>query len=260
MHWIGSLRPFSAFCQRERPFFESKFLIAPLPRCTTRPWALKRWCFVNTGSPPTTSHLTRLSSSVASANHSACGLCRGVFMAKFAHILANCVASPVRAPHRWKTLLSCSLCSFAFVSSPPFSFYSPNWERSKYEQPISAKCRRRESLRVSGESCQVWGFSLLIFSLGKEKGCKLTRRGARLCWLQETGALQEFWKPTSLSLFSRLWQLFSPLFFTLKIQAGPIQIRRLAVLILMSRELPASLPTEKYVISLKAQQESLLLF
>lgn len=45
--------------------------------------------------------------------------------------------------------------------------------------------------------------------------------GVRLCWLLETDMLQEFWKQTSLTLFSRLWLLFSPLFFSLKTQASP---------------------------------------
>ena len=84
-----------------------------------------------------------------------------------------------------------------------------------------------------------------FFFWREKKGCKLTRRGACLCWLQETGALQEFWKQTRLTLFSRPWPLFPPLFFTPNIQAGPIQILLLSIFIVISRESPGFLPTEK---------------
>lgn len=76
----------------------------------------------------------------------------------------------------------------------------------------------------------------------------------RLCWLQETDALQEFWKQTRLALFSRPWLLLLPLFFPLKIQAGSIQILLLSIFIVISRELPGIPPIGKYVILSKMKE------
>lgn len=115
------------------------------------------------------------------------------------------------------------------------------------------KQRHSESLQVSRESCQVWGFSVFpffcFFFLAREKGCKLTCRGVRLCWLQETDALQEFWKQTRLTLFSRLWLLFSPLFWRCK-QAP---FKSSCIFIIISRELPGIPPIGKHVILSKAK-------
>ena len=69
----------------------------------------------------------RLSSSLASARHSACGLFQWSFIGKFAHILSHCVhslftvAPSLNDSKEQKTLLSCSLCTFPFLSFP----YSP---------------------------------------------------------------------------------------------------------------------------------------
>lgn len=92
-------------------------------------------------------------------------------------------------------------------------------------------------------------FFLFFFFLAREKGCKLTCRGVRLCWLQETDALQEFWKQTRLTLFSRLWLLFSPLFWRCK-QAP---FKSSCIFIIISRELPGIPPIGKHVILSKAK-------
>lgn len=210
-------------CHRcERKLHELRFLIS-LPR-TMRLWSLKRWSFVNAGSLPTTWHLMRLSSSLASASHSACGLFQCSFIGKFEHILSHCVHSPFSLPvAQWQLRTKNTTLLFSLYVSFRFSFSSILFlvklglvkAQSTY---FCNKQRHSESLQVSRESCQVWGFSVFLFFFfpAREKGCKLTCRGVRLCWLQETDALQEFWKQTRLTLFSRPWLLFSPLFWRYK--------------------------------------------
>lgn len=104
------------------------FLIG-LP-CTTRLWSLKRWRFVSAGSLPTTQHLIRLSSSLASASLSACGHVQCPFIGKFEHILFPCVHSQ-SLNDSWEQkknttlLFSLCICSpFVFVFLYLFFFYS----------------------------------------------------------------------------------------------------------------------------------------
>lgn len=133
-------------------------------------------------------------------------------------VFIPCSQSPCRSMTA-KNKKHYSLVLFVHFLSFHFSFFCPILflvklglvkAQSTY---FCNKQRHSESLQVSRESCQVWGFSVfLFFFFSREKGCKLTCRGVRLCWLQETDALQEFWKQTRLTLFSRPWLLFSPLF------------------------------------------------
>lgn len=102
----------------------------------------------------------------------------------------------------------------------PHSFFKSNWDWSKHNQPISATSRgtvnpyRSQGSPAKFGAFQFSFFYLFFFSIfAKEKGSKLACRGVRLCWLQKTDALQEFWKQTRLTLFSRPWLLFSLLFW-----------------------------------------------
>lgn len=151
---------------------ELQFLIS-LP-CTMRLRSLERWSFVNAGSLLTTLHLMRLSSSLASASHSACGLFQCSFIGKFEHILSACVRSLFSLPvAQWQlrtknTTLLFSLYNFFSFSFSSFFFlpFSPILllvklglvkAQSTY---FGNKQRHSESLQVSRESCQVWGFSV----------------------------------------------------------------------------------------------------
>lgn len=91
------------------------------------------------------------------------------------------------------------------------------------------KQRHSESLQVSRESCQVWGFSVFPFFLPGRKDVSLLAEEYAFVGLQETDALQEFWKQTRLTLFSRPWLLFSPLFGRYK--QNPFKSYRLAFLL-----------------------------
>lgn len=193
---------------------------------------------MNAGSLPTTLHLMRLSSSLASSRHSACGLFQCSFIGKFEHILSHCVHSlftvypSLNDSYAQKTLLSCSLCIFSFPFVFPFFlplFFQSNWEWSKHNQPISATSRGTVNpCRSQGSPAKFGAFQFSLF-FAREKGCKLACRGVCLCWLQETDALQEFWKQTRLTLFSWPWLLFSPLFRRYK--QNPFKSYRLAFLL-----------------------------
>lgn len=122
---------------------------------------------MNAGSLPTTSHLMRLSSSLASARHSACGLFQCSFIAKFEHILSRCVQSLLSLPlavtaKNKNTTLLFSLYIFFRFFFPLLFFASLFLVKLRLVKAQSThfcnKQRHSESLQVSRESCQVWGF------------------------------------------------------------------------------------------------------
>lgn len=161
----------------------------------------------------------RLSSSLTSANHSACGPFQCFFIGKFEHILTPCVHSlfsislSLNDSHKHKQhyflvlsmfssllfLLFCSIfvsVKLGLVKAQATYF----WDKQSHS----------ESLQVSRDSCQVCGIFSFPFLWVRKKGCKLASWGMLLCWLQETDALQEFWKQIRLTLFFGPWLLFSP--------------------------------------------------
>lgn len=171
----------------------------------------------------------RLSNSLVSARHSACGLFQCSFIGKFEHILSHCVYSLFSLPDaQWqlRTKNTTLLLSLYFFFPFVFAFFrlilflvklglvKAQWTYFYDKQRHSESVQVLPSL---GLFYTPYPFFFFWF-------CKRKRvfacRGLRLCWLQETDTLQEFWKQTRSTLFSRLWLLFSPLFFTLKIQAS----------------------------------------
>lgn len=164
----------------------------------------------------------RLSSSLTSASHSACGPFQCSFIGKFEHTIAPCVhplftvshchsmtAKNKKKKHYFLVLFLCFL-PFCFSFSVPVLFQS-NWDWSRHKQPISEISRATVSPCRSQEiPAKFAAFSASPSFWVRQKGCKLTSWGILLCWLQETDALQEFWKQIRLTLFSGPWLLFSP--------------------------------------------------
>lgn len=154
----------------------------------------------------------RLSRSLASASHSACGPFQCSFIGKFQHILSPCHS--MIAKNKKHYFLVLFLCFLPFLF-PPFCsisvFYS-SWDWSRHKQPISETSSATVSpCRSQGIPAKFAAFSASPSFWVRKKGCKLTSRGVLLCWLPETDALQEFWKQIRLTLFSGPWLLFSPM-------------------------------------------------
>lgn len=161
----------------------------------------------------------RLSSSLTSASHSACGPFQCSFIGKFEHILAPCVHSlftvslllndSQEQKKHYFLVLFLHFLPFCFSFSVPFLFQS-KWDWSRHKQPISETSRATVSpCRSQGIPAKFAAFSASPSFWVREKGCKLVSWGILLCWLQETDALQEFWKQIRLTLFSGPWLLFS---------------------------------------------------
>lgn len=140
---------------------------------------------------------------------------------------------------------------FPLVSPPPFfhSFLVKLGLVKAQSTYFCNKQRHSESLQVSRESCQVWGFSVffLFFLQGWKDVSSLAEEYAfvgcrRLTHCRSFGNKPGWLYSPDPGCF------FSPLFFTLKIQAGPIQILALSIFILISRELPGIPPIGKFAI------------
>lgn len=143
------------------------------------------------------------------------------------HILSPCVYSLFSPPiKQWqlrtKTQLSCSLCTFlplAFLLFSPILLFS---QTGIGQGTINLILKQAEAQWIfPGLKGVLPSLGLFSFFSAMEKGCKLACRGVRLCWLQETDALQEFWKQTRLTLFSRPWLLFSLLCW--RRELGPLK-------------------------------------
>lgn len=212
---MGSLWPFSVLSVVK--LHELRFLISP-PLHNGRP---ERWSFVNAESLLTASHLMSLSSSPhISQPLSVWPFSMLLYWQVWTHpsllVFTPCSQSLSVAqwqPRTKKTLLSCSLSTFSSLLFLLFCsiFVSVKLGLVKAQATYFwDKQSHSESLQVSRDSCQVCGFFSFSFLLVREKGCKLVSWGILLCWLQETDALQEFWKQIRLTLFSGPWMLFSP--------------------------------------------------
>lgn len=163
----------------------------------------------------------RLSGSLASASHSACGPFIRSFVGKFEHILAPCVHSLFSLsvaqwqPRTKKTLLSCSLFKFSSFSFLLFLLHFCFSQTGIGQGTSNLFLRQAEPqwdlAGLKGFLPSLWLFSVSPSFWASEKGCKLVSWGVLLCWLQETDALQEFWKQIRLTLFSGPWLLFPPM-------------------------------------------------
>lgn len=237
---------------------ELGFLIS-LP-CTMRPWSLERWslwmqevsqqrciwwgCQAPSHQPGT--------QRVAFFN---APLLESLNTSSLTVFIPCSVYPSLNDSYEQKTLLSCSLCIFSFPFV--FPFFSPILLSVKLGMVkaqstyFGNKQRHSESLQVSRESCQVWGFSVFPFFFAREKGCKLACRGVCLCWVagdwRTAGVLE------TNQVDSVLQALAAFLTTVRKIQAKPVQILPLSIFIIISRELPGIPPLGKYVILSKAK-------
>lgn len=103
-----------------------------------------------------------------------------------------------------------SLCVFFL-----FFFLSNCRDWSEHNKPISATSRGTAKLyRSPGSPAKFGAFQFFppSFHLQGRKDVSSLAEECPFCWLQETDALQESWKEPRLTLFSRPWLLFSPLF------------------------------------------------
>lgn len=188
MSWDGKFSVFSFFFQPsvslwwinegrwgDKKLHELRFLIGLT--CTMRVQPLARWSVVNAKSLPTTLHLMRLSDSLASASHSACGLYFSVLLycKVWTHPLSLC-SHPIHCPslrsmtaeNKKKTLLSCSLCTFSSIFSPPFK---SNRDWSEHNQPIpESGSGTPNPCRFPGSPAKFGAFQCCLFFLSFGEG------------------------------------------------------------------------------------------